>query len=337
MPPPLRLALVAWALLAAGCNREYGNPFAQGNRTFPPPESTALVVPTGLWSSEADAPRELFALDMDGGNPTQLTFCNEGEGCDVIEPGPSPDRGRMMLRRLDTGAEGNSIVFVDLRRAAEAVIVPPVQRASGVDWFGGQDGVVVYSAVGEGDLEDLYRVDPDGQNPGNLTASPTVRERAPRIDPGGTVAVYQRIEAGAKGAIFIFQTRTTQFPVTSGGPGEGVLPSTGELVGTDTDPDFSPDARSIVFRRLASAAGGGPGTWDILTVQIDGSGLATIASGPAFRGAPDWGSQGILFTEIDAGTARLVLVQPDGSGRRVLLTQPATTRIGTPRWLPAAP
>ena len=42
-----------------------------------------------------------------------------------------------------------------------------------------------------------------------------------------------------------------------------------------------------------------------------------------------------LFTEIDftAGTAKLILVQPDGSGRQVLLTQPATANIGTPRWL----
>jgi len=29
----------------------------------------------------------------------------------------------------------------------------------------------------------------------------------------------------------------------------------------------------------------------------------------------------------------VVLVQPDGSGRQVLLTQPATTRLGTARWL----
>ncbi len=331
---PSPVALIALTAVVAGCNKEYPNPFGQGNRTLPPPATAAIVLTTGLWSAQADAPRELFAIDQSGANPTRLTFCNAAAGCDVLEPVPSPTRNRVMLRRLDADAAGESLVFVDLERAAEAVIAPSTQRVSGADWSP-QDGVVVYSAVGQGNLEDLYRVDPNGQNPSNLTQSPTVRERRPRIDPGGTVAAYERIEADGKGGIFIFQNSNTQARVTSGGPGTEVLSATGEVVGSDTDPDFSPDDRSIVFRRLTSTGGGGLGTWDILTVRTDGTSLATIASGSIFRGAPDWGALGILFTEVDpaAGTARVVLVQPDGSGRQVLLTQPATTLLGTARWL----
>jgi len=300
----------------------------------PPPASAAIVLTTGLWSAQANAPRELFAMDLSGANPTQLTFCNASAPCDVLEPVPSPARNRMMMRRLDAGATGEALVFEDLDRAAEAVIAPGTQRVSGADWSP-QDGVVVYSAIGSGNLEDLYRVDPNGQNASNLTQSATVRERRPRIDPGGTVAAYERIEADGKGGIFIFQNANTQARVTSGGPGTEVLAATGEVVGSDTDPDFAPDARSVVFRRLTSTGAGGLGTWDILTIHNDGTSLTTLASGPIFRGAPDWGPKGILFTEVDpsAGTARVVLIQPDGSGRQVLLTQPATTRLGTVRWL----
>ena len=334
MPRGSRVALVALTAVVAGCNKDYPNPLGQGNRTAPPPATAAIVLTTGLWSAQANAPRELFALDLSGANPTQLTFCNAAAACDVLEPVPSPARGRVMLRRLDAGAAGESLVFVDLDRSAEAVIAQGTQRVSGADWSP-QDGVVVYSALGQGNLEDLYRVDPNGQNPSNLTQTDTVRERRPRIDPGGTVAAYERIEADGKGGIFIFQNANTQSRVTSGGPGSDVFAATGEVVGSDTDPDFSPDDRSLVFRRLTSTGGGGLATWDILTVRTDGTSLATIASGPVFRGAPDWGAQGILFTEVDlaAGTARVVLVQPDGSGRQVLLTQPATTRLGTARWL----
>src|SRR6266581_1826072 len=333
MSRPSRVALIALTAVA-GCNKEYPNPFARSNRTVPPPPTAAIVLTTGLWSAQANAPRELFAIDPSGANPTRLTFCNAAAACDVLEPVPSPVRSRLMVRRLDAGASGESLVFEDLERAAEAVIAKGEQRVSGADWSP-QDGVVVYSAVGQGNLEDLYRVDPNGQNPINLTQSAAVRERRPRIDPGGTVAVYERIEADGKGGIFIFQNSNTQSRVTSGGPGTEVLSATGEAVGSDSDPDFSPDDRSIVFRRLTSTGGGGLGTWDILTARTDGTSLTTIASGPVFRGAPDWGAQGILFTEVDpaAGTARVVLVQPDGSGRQVLLTQPATTLLGTARWL----
>src|SRR6266496_3660783 len=335
MPRLSRVALVALTIAGAGCNKEYPNPFAQASRTVPPPATAAIVLTSGLWSAQANAPRELFAIDLSGANPTRLTFCNASAACDVLEPVPSPTRTRVMMRRLDANAAGESLVFEDLERAAEAVIAPGTQRVSGADWSP-QDGVVVYSAVGQGSLEDLYRVDPNGQNVQPLTQTTDVRERRPRIDPGGTVAAYERIEADGKGRVFIFQNSNTQSRVTSGGPGTDVLAATGEVVGSDTDPDFSPDDRSIVFRRLTSTGGGGLGTWDILTVPIDGTSPATtLASGPIFRGAPDWGAQGILFTEVDlaAGTARVVLIQPDGSGRQVLLTQPATTRLGTARWL----
>jgi len=334
MPRHSRVALIALTTAVAGCNKEYPNPFAQSSHTVPPPITAAILLTTGLWSAQPSAPRELFAIDLSGANPTRLTFCNASAACDVLEPVPSPTRTRVMMRRLDADAAGESLIFEDLERAAEAVIAPATQRVSGADWSP-QDGVVVYSAVGQGNLEDLYKVDPNGQNPANLTQTAAVRERRPRIDPGGTVAVYERIEADGKGGVFIFQNSNTQSRVTSGGPGAEVLAATGEVVGSDTDPDFSPDDRSIVFRRLTSTGGGGLGTWDILTVRTDGTSLATLASGPIFRGAPDWGTQGILFTEVDlaAGTARVVLIQPDGSGRQVLLTQPATTRLGTARWL----
>ena len=115
--------------------------------------------------------------------------------------------------------------------------------------------------------------------------------------------------------------------MTSGGrdPRCGTL----YFVGADADPDFSPDARSVVFRRLTATGNGGLGTWDVLTTSTDGSGLSVVASGPAFRGAPDWGPQGIVFAEVDvaAGTSQLVVIQPDGSGRRAIVSLPADVEI----------
>jgi hypothetical protein len=73
-----------------------------------------------------------------------------------------------------------------------------------------------------------------------------------------------------------------------------------------------------------------------MTVKSDGTDPRTVVTGAAFRGAPDWGKAGILFVETDAAAdeSRLVLVQPDGSGRTVLRTEPAAYRMAGPRFLP---
>ena len=110
-------------------------------------------------------------------------------------------------------------------------------------------------------------------------------------------------------------------------------------MGADADPVFSPDGLSVAFTRLTGTGNGGLGTWDLLTLKADGASTpAVIATGPLYRGAPDWGSRGILFVETDAATSRsqLVLVQPDGSGRTVLRTEDASSRMGSPRWLPGS-
>ena len=123
--------------------------------------------------------------------------------------------------------------------------------------------------------------------------------------------------------------------VSAGADGSERLAGTPYAVGSDADPDYSPDGRSVVFRRLTATGNGGLGTWDLMTARLDGSALTTIVTGPAFRGAPDWGSRGIVFPETDAaaGAARLVLVQADGSGRQALVTLGSSFEISYPRWL----
>src|SRR5262249_17997071 len=160
--------------------------------------------------------------------------------------------------------------------------------------------------------------DPNGQNLGNLTQTPTVRERRPRIDPTGSVAAFERIAGtgNGKSLVYIYQGASSQFAVTTGGPGTDLLSGTSYIVGPDTDPDYQRDGGSLVFRRLTSTGDGTLGYWDILKVKTDGPGLTTIATGPAYRGAPDWDSRGIIFVETDVatGTTSIVLVQADGSG-----------------------
>jgi Tol biopolymer transport system component len=336
-----RRALPLALALSAGCSSQFANPFANSSRTVPP-RATAAVMFTSNVNATPGSGREIFAVDADGSGLAQLTFCNSTDRvCDTEEVSPAPDRRRVIVRRrLDSNgdhrldaADGEALLFVDLERGTEAGLVPATGQVAAIDWAPTGD-VLVFSAAGEGGIEDLFRADPNGANNRNLTSSNTVRERGGRVDPTGSVAVYERIEPGAKPAVFVFVDQTRQVRITTPADGTDTLAGTPYVVGSDADPTFSPDGQTIVFRRLTSAAGA-LGTWSIMTARTDGTGLTVVAGGADYRGAPDWGPSGIVFEEADgtSGTRRLVAVQPDGSGRRVLLTAAPGTDLSRPRWL----
>lgn len=339
---PARLLVLPALLLLCGCESNFPNPFANASRSVPPRASAAVIFTSDLHATPGTG-REVYAVDADGSGLTQLTFCGTpAQACDTSAVSPAPDRQRAIVRRrldsngngrLDDG-DGDALLFVDFVRGTLAGLVAATSQVEAIDWAPTGD-VLVFSAAGEGGVEDLFRADPNGANNRNLTATANVRERGGRVDPSGTVAVYERIEQGAKPAIFVFVDRTRQVRVSTPGEGTAALAGTPYSVGSDADGAFSPDGGSLVFRRLTGIGAGGLGTWDIMKVAADGTGLAVVAGGADYRGAPDWGNDGIVFEEADgvSGARRLVVVQPDGSGRRVLVTAAPGTRLSEPRWL----
>jgi Tol biopolymer transport system component len=335
------LALVLAGALPA-CNTEYDNPFARTDAGVPPPPGADVVFASNTYATRAGSPREVYAAEDAGAGVTRLTFCNtEQRRCDSVEAAPSPDRQRMAIRRVlsDTDNDGRlgdtdnqSLVFVDLARGVEAELIPANARVTGVDWSPLND-FIIYSAQGEGGQDDIWIMDPNGQNNRNRTLTPGIAERRPRLNASANSAVYERIDNTGKGKIYIFSA----FQVTAGGPGSDRLPGTPYVVGSDADPDFSPDGRLVAFRRLTGTGNGGLGTWDIMTARTDGTELTVVASGAVYRGAPDWGSEGILFNEVDVAAARsqLVLIDPAGTNRRTPITLGATVLLSFPRWLEA--
>lgn len=336
-----RAALVP-ALLLCACESNFDNPFANATRTVPLPPAAAIVFTSDLHGAPGTG-RDVYAVAADGAGVTQITFCGQQTRlCDITAVSPAPDRRRAIVRRrLDADgntrlddADGAALVFMDFVRGTQVDLVPATGKVSDIDWAPTGE-VLVFSAEGEGGLEDLFRADPNGANNRNLTSSSGVRERGGRVDPSVSVAVYERIERGAKPAIFRWVDQVRQIRITTPGPGTDALAGTPYTVGSDADAAFSPDGSGVVFRRLTGTGAGGLGTWDIMTVAGDGTNLRVVAGGPDYRGAPDWSADGIVFEEADgvSGARRLVVVQPDGSGRRVLVTAAPGTRLSQPRWL----
>jgi hypothetical protein len=326
------------ALAAVACNQGSDPTFTLPNTTAtPPPGADLLVVTNALGPNAAlDQPRDVFALSSAGsGDATLLTACRlRGQRCDTEEADLSADGVRVITRRYTDAAlpDATSATLVELSESLEGIVVAASQRVSGVD-YSSRSELVVYSALGESSLEDLYVMLPTGADVRNLTASATVHERRPRIDPTGSVAVFDRSEGGAKTEVWLYTSRIDQRRLTSGGPGEGTLPGSDTILGSDRDPTYSPDGQAVVFRRLVGV-GDGRGNWELLTIRTDGTQLATIVAGPGFRGAPDWGPDGIAFVESDAQGSRIVVAAADGSTRRDALRVAPGFVLSHPRWIP---
>lgn len=338
----LSLAFLAVALLPA-CSRTYGNPFEGSDPTTAPSAAASIVFTSNIQSARPGGSREVYAVEESGANPTRLTHCSDVSDCSSLEASFSGDRQRAVVRRVLadtnsdgrlTAADGEGLYLVDFARSVEGPLLPGGARVSAVDWSAISD-VIVYSGTGATNLEDIFRMDPNGQNNRNITGTADVRERHPRVDPSGTIATFERIDASGKGEVWVFFTTQAQSRLTAGGEVGPPLPSSPYVVGSDADPDYSPDGRAIVFRRLRALGDGRLGQWDIMTVQADGTQLRTIVSGPAYRDAPDWGPRGIVFAETAAdGRSEIAIVDPDGSNRRTVLTVGAGVELGATRWLP---
>ena len=332
-----RLAVVFSIALAAGCGSDAGNPFARLTASQPPSADAVLLFVSGSWDATPGKPRELLALNADGSKTEQLTTCAAAETpCDFLQVAPSPERSRVVAIRTTPGAESgaSTLYFMDLLRSVETIIFPN-RRVESVDYSPDGSFILFSAVVGQTSQEDLFYSQPNGQQEQNLTESTTFRERNPRVDPYARTAVYEGIDETGVSRIYLF----TQTALTSGPAGGTALPGTPYVVGADADPVISPDGITIVFRRLTGVGNGGLGTWDLLTLKADGASTPKVlTTGPLFRGAPDWGSKGIVYVETDAATSRsqLVLVQPDGTGRTVLRSEDAAFQMGSPRWLPGS-
>ncbi|HVO12402.1 MAG TPA: hypothetical protein VMX54_16785 [Vicinamibacteria bacterium] len=330
---PRRGLLLVVVLIAAACHKNSGDPFDTTGSSKPPSANAQVIFASGSWATDTGQPRELLALDKDG-TIERLTSCASApQPCEVLQFSFSPDTTRAAVVRSQVNGDpaASTLYFMDLSRSVEKLLFPS-QRVSFVDWS--PDGsFLLYTSPGsqQTDVEDLYLSAPDGTNNQNLTQTTDIRERNGRIDPLGQSAVYELIDQTGVGRIYLFQNT----PLTSGPATGPPLPGTLYVVGCDADPAFSPDSASIAFRRLTGIGNGGLGTWDLMTMKADGTAQQVILTGGGvYRGAPDWGQTGIVFVETDAGAglSRLVVVQPDGSGRQVLREEPAAFGMMSPRW-----
>lgn len=333
--PLIPLAAVLGAGCTAGIEPTVVPAFVS---TSVPASGDTVFVASDAWATATGASFELFSVGG-GSRPTQLTFC---PGCQVLSASPSLDRNRVALRRVDNDTNRDnrlddldrvSLLLLDLGRQIEGPFLPDGWSNSSVDWT--SDGsFLIHTSSPDGGPDDLYQIDSNALNNQRLITTPNVRERGARLDAAVTRAVYERIDGIGAGRSEIWMFGGGQGQLTNSGITGELLPGTLYLVGSDAGPSFSPDGNTVVFRRLTSTAAPG-GTWDILTVPAGGGTPTVLTAGAQFRSAPDWGREGIVFSESNPATGGtdVVVIDPSTRARRVLQSFGRGYRAESPRWI----
>ncbi len=137
---------------------------------------------------------------------------------------------------------------------------------------------------------------------------------APRFSPDGN-KVVMAVARDGNSDIYLMDLRTRSLNRLTSGPG------------IDISPSFSPDGRQIVFESDRS------GRQQLYVMGASGGSATRITFGDGSYATPSWSPRGdyIAFTKQNGGQFSIGVVEPDGSGERILSTG---YRVEAPTWAP---
>ena len=165
--------------------------------------------------------------------------------------------------------------------------------ASGSDTWS-DNGRIIYISCDSGCDPYTSRDDGTGEEPIEITGF----EDTPTISDNG-----KRVAFRQGGDIWVAKSDGTDI--------DNITETAGA---TETEPDISPDGKSIVYTSFAGAAG------DIVRSKIDGSGVKPILEGTGDDGAPEWSPDGKLIAfehgETSVSTVDVYVMNKDGSHRK---------------------
>jgi Tol biopolymer transport system component len=221
----------------------------------------------------------IATINPDGSGFTQLTH----EQNDVsVEPAWSPDGTRMAVAR-PIGDHAHGIFIID---ATTGAILSQV-TANPYGWFDGEprwspDGQwIAFDRVKKGvlrtDLVAAFIVRSDGTGLRQLTSWGTQGQYPDWSPDGSKIVITSRSEPSAPASIYTINPDGSRLTL--------VIKNVG-MAGFN-HPRWSPDGTKLVFQGSPDFRHIQPGLW---TVDVDGTNLTEIVSGPLNPSFPAWGT-----------------------------------------------
>ena len=194
----------------------------------------------------------------------------------------------------------------------------------------------------------VWLTDADGTNARQLTdfADTDAYEGAfdPAFSPDGRTLAIDAVADGVPG-IFLIPARAPGKLITEADAVR--VTSAPDDTAFDSEPQFSPDGRWIVFTRFSIECVDEATFEDCQTriykVRTNGSGLRLLV-GPELNGsAPDWHPSGLAITfdshdnTFAPNVGHIMVMLADGSHKRVIVRGDADSHYGNPTFSPTAP
>jgi len=232
------------------------------------------------------------------------------------DPTFSPDGKRLIYVTVIEGKVQLFVMDVDGRNQKQITHEPYNHE----DPAWSPDGKKVAFVSDKDGLEVIYLMNLDGSGLEPLTRS-SARVIHPSWSPDGTKIAYctdDDLQPPRKNAsdIEVIDVKTRQVTRLITG-------------GTNTYPVFSPDGKSIAFRRML-----GEMNSEVFVARADGSGQRNLTNHPAFDGWPAWSPDGkrIAFASNRNSSYQIFVMNADGSD--VQLVANTEGRATAPKWSP---
>ncbi|MBE0481674.1 MAG: PD40 domain-containing protein [Dehalococcoidia bacterium] len=278
------------------------------------PECNRVIYPSGAGQA---SPRQLFAMELETGRVVQLTnidcffitaqvmnattvmalaACADTDGNGLIN-----EQDKTELYLLDLAAGEMDCLTCDLDLTAiNNPDYSPIQKKT------------VFSAQQNGVLHNyLFTIDAAG-NLVQVTDDTNFMDFDCAWSQDGTRIVFSRLPLPAftrPSQVWLMDSNGAWAEkITDGGLNTSSEANHGPYpVGTDADPDLSPDNSQIVFSRLKTGRQNEPfGVWELVIVDV-GTRTETVLDSQYASMMPEWKSGGILFVRqesVDAFVSR---------------------------------
>jgi len=259
---------------------------------------------------------DLYAIDPDGSNLTQLTVTNANEEAASW----APDGSRIAFHSDADGSDSSSIYLMnpdgsDVIRLTEGVF--PTWSPDGEQiafekitddgrsvWVINTDGTREREVTNHAGYHSVPAWSPDG--------SRLVYASDPNASPGD--CEFSAPEGSCNYDIYTIDldgsnpTRLTDHPTQDGFP------------------DWSPDGTRIAFHSDRD------GNWEIYTMNSDGTDLTNLTNAPALDGNPSWSPDGTQIVFTHGSTQLTYIMDADGSNPRLLTNLPPGAEALWPDW-----